>query len=372
VIEQSPHDPPRQPPSPDAARIAGDALPPPPWTRRRFLRGASSVGLSAAGLALLAGCGSRGTPGGSLPADAPLETTTLRIAWPGNVCAAPMGVAEELLRAEGFADVRYLDTGIGRGIQGSLAEGQADLGQQYAPTFITEIDAGRPILMLAGLHAGCLTLFGSDRVRTMQDLKGKTVAVQGLSSPFHVFLATMLGYVGLDPSHDVTWLAASPDESLSLLAAGQIEAYMAGPPFEQELRAKGIGHELVNTSADRPWSQYFCCVLAANRDFVQRHPVAAKRALRAILKATDLCASEPERATRTVVERGQITNYDDSLRSLQQIPYGTWREYDPEDSVRFYALRLREAGLVQNAPDKILAQGTDWRFLNELKRELKG
>ena len=54
------------------------------------------------------------------------------------------------------------------------------------------------------------------------------------------------------------------------------------------------------------------------------------------------------------------------------IPYGKWRQYDPEDTVRFYALRLREAGVIKSSPQKIIAQGTDWRFLNELKKELKG
>ena len=48
-----------------------------------------------------------------------------------------------------------------------------------------------------------------------------------------------------------------------------------------------------------------------------------------------------------------------------------WHNYDPEDAVRFYALRLREAGMIKSSPNKILADGTDWRFWNELKRELK-
>jgi hypothetical protein len=42
------------------------------------------------------------------------------------------------------------------------------------------------------------------------------------------------------------------------------------------------------------------------------------------------------------------------------------------DTVRFYALRLYEDGLIKSTPQKILAQGTDWRFFNELKTELEG
>ena len=66
-------------------------------------------------------------------------------------------------------------------------------------------------------------------------------------------------------------------------------------PQPQELRQKKVGHFVVDTGHDRPWSQYFCCVLTANRDFVSKYPIATKRALRAFLKGADMCAKEPQR-----------------------------------------------------------------------------
>ena len=56
---------------------------------------------------------------------------------------------------------------------------------------------------------------------------------------------------------------------------------------------------------------------------------------------------------------------------VSEIPYEKWREYNPEDSLRFYALRLHDAGLIKSSPNKIIAESTDWSFLSELKRELK-
>jgi NitT/TauT family transport system substrate-binding protein len=100
--------------------------------------------------------------------------------------------------------------------------------------------------------------------------------------------------------------------------------------------------------------------------------VATKRAVRAILKATDLCALAPERAARYLVDRGLTTSYDYAFQSMKEIPYGKWREHDPEDTVRFYALRLHEGRVVRSSRQKIIGQGTDWRFLNELRQELKG
>src|SRR6516225_2655325 len=132
-----------------------------------------------------------------------------------------------------------------------------------------------------------------------------------------------------------------------------------------------IGHVIFNSTVDRPWSEYFCCMLVGNGDYVHKYPVATKRVLRAILKGADLCASEPARVAQRLVDRGFTDRYDYSLDALSSIPYGAWREYDPEDTVRYYALRLHEAGFIKSNPNKIIADNTDWRFLNELKRELK-
>ena len=223
------------------------------------------------------------------------------------------------------------------------------------------------------MHVGCYELFGTSRVRTIRDLKGKTVALaQPLGSTPHLLLATMVAYVGLDPHRDIQWVFHPPAESMQLLAAEQIDAYLAFPPEPQELRLKQIGQVVVNTGTDRPWSQYFCCMMAGRRAFVQQNPHTTKRWLRAVFKASDLCAQEPDRVAQLLVEKGYTPRYDYALQSLQDITYPRWREYDPEDSVRFFALRLHEVGMIKSSPQKLIAQGTDWRFLNELKKELKG
>jgi ABC-type nitrate/sulfonate/bicarbonate transport system substrate-binding protein len=117
---------------------------------------------------------------------------------------------------------------------------------------------------------------------------------------------------------------------------------------------------------------YFCCTVVANKEFVRKHPVATKRAGRAILKADQPCALEPERVGRSIVDRGFTKSYDCAFQAMKDVPDGRWRQYEAEDTVRFYALRLHEAGVIKSNPAKIIAQGTDWRFINELKKELKG
>jgi Uncharacterized protein conserved in bacteria (DUF2062) len=94
-----------------------------------------------------------------------------------------------------------------------------------------------------------------------------------------------------------------------------------------------------------------------NREFVRDHPVATKRFLRAILKANDMCAAEPERTAQRLVDAGFPGRYEYALQTLTELPYARWREFDAEDSLRFYALRLHDAGMIQSSPNKIIAEG---------------
>jgi NitT/TauT family transport system substrate-binding protein len=332
------------------------------WSRREFLRG-----LTLAGTA-----GLLGLPPKPAAAEPPLETTKLRLIKISGICIAPQYVAEDLLQGEGFTEVQYVEAVAGAGVTKALASGEAHLSLGFSAPFIIRADAGDPIVMLAGVHVGCFELFGSERVRAMRDLKGKIVAVEALQSSQHVFLASMVAYVGLNPGKDIHWVTHPRAEAMQLFAEGKIDAYLGFPPDPQHLRGQKIGHVVVNSSVDRPWSQYFCCMAAGNRDFVRKHPVATKRALRAILKATDVCALEPERAAQSIVDKGFTPRYDYALQTMQEVPYNRWREYDPEDTVRFYALRLHEAGMIKSSPQKIIEQSTDWRFFNELEKELKG
>ena len=330
------------------------------WSRRHFLSAAACAGTGA-----LFGLRSE-----AIAAEPPPETTRIRLVEISGICIAPQYVAKDLLKSEGFTDVSYVGVpSTGFEAARAIAAGKGDITISFVAPLVVQIDAGDPIVMIGGVHAGCFVLFGTERVRAVRDLKGKTVGVQAFGSSQHVFLASMMAHVGLDAKKDVNWAMHSPRESMRLLAEGRIDAFLAFPPETQELRARKIGHVILESGKDRPWSQYFCCLVGGNGDFVRKHPVATKRALRAILKASNLCALEPQRAARLIAERGY--DYDYSLETLKDIPYDKWRDYDAEDSVRYYALRLQEAGMIKSSPQKIIAQGTDWRFLNELKRELK-
>jgi NitT/TauT family transport system substrate-binding protein len=237
---------------------------------------------------------------------------------------------------------------------------------------VRRIDAGDAIVALSGIHVGCFQLFGGEHIRSMADFKGRRIGVSLLGSGRHVFAAVMAAHVGLDPKKDIEWVTTPVADSMRLFAEGKIDGFMGYPPEPQELRARKIGRLIVNAGTDRPWSHYFCCMIMGNRDFVHRNPVATKRALRGILKAGSVCELEPDRATRLCAARGYTDTGGYARQALQELPYSRWREYSSPDSVRFNALRMHEAGFVKSSPQKILADGTNWRFVDELKKELKG
>src|SRR5262249_37021392 len=162
-----------------------------------------------------------------------------------------------LLAAEGFTEVQYVAVqsgGKGADLTGSaLVSDQVDLSMQFIGPSILQVDEGDPLVLLAGIQIGCFELFGTDRVRAIRDLKGKTVAAGRLGGSGHTFLASMTAYVGLKPATDITWVDRPDSEIFQLFTEGRADAMLAGPPRAQEARARKLGHVVVNTMTDRPW-----------------------------------------------------------------------------------------------------------------------
>ena len=172
--------------------------------RRHFLKTGFSVAAGLAGAAALV------RARGSVAEEAPPETTSLRLLlWKDYTCLAPIDILDDLLRDEGFADVRYVpgaDSDIG---SDRLASGDADFVQDFAATNIPRIEAGVPAVMLAGVHPACFELFARVPIRSVVDLKGKTIGVSettGAGTDYFL-LKIIAASVGLDPAKDINWIA---------------------------------------------------------------------------------------------------------------------------------------------------------------------
>lgn len=199
--------------------------------RRCFL-----TSLSAAGIASLFNV--RASHGAGEP---PPETTAVRLpkVFPAS-CDAANYIAAELLRAEGFTDVHYVEGEIGVDSTIWIARGDLDFDVNYGPTHIASIEAGVPITVLIGLHSGCLELFANESVRSIMDLKGKRVGVFSTNSSPHVLIRLMAEYVGLDSERDIQWVIGSKEAPMDLFIGGKIDAFLATPPEPQALRDRKI------------------------------------------------------------------------------------------------------------------------------------
>lgn len=309
----------------------------------------------------------------AVASEPPPETKTIRIRQWRPSCWAPMHVAEPLLYEEGFTDVQYVSA-PGPEYPKLLEDAAVDISPEFSALSMYNIEKQNPpVKFLAGLHVGCYALVGSERVNSVRDLKGKTVWAGDLkyNGP-HIFFSAIVSYVGLDPRTDINYAWVKKNEAMELFKNGKIDAFISFPPGPQELMAKNVGHLLLDTNIDKPWSQYFCCMVNGHSDFVKNNPIATKRAIRAIMKANDIVARDPQYALQILQKKGiwkaSETKY--ILQALKEIPYSKWRDYNPEDTIRFYALRLHDVGIINSPPDEFIAKYTDWSFLNSMKDEL--
>ena len=186
-------------------------------------------------------------------AEGALETTSVRLPKIPSICVAPQDIAEELLRAEGFTDFRYVPTG-NTALQ-SVARGDTDFAANFAPVLIAGLEQGVVISVLGPVHVGCFEVFGNEQVRSITDLKGKSVGVEAFGSPTHLFLSVIAGNVGIDPGKDINWITSGSVKPIQLFIEGKIDAFLGFPPEPQDLRARGIGRIILDSTVDRPWSQ---------------------------------------------------------------------------------------------------------------------
>src|SRR6266550_672431 len=178
-------------------------------------------------LATLSSAGAAGLVGAtaSFPQEAPLEITGIRIAKNSTICIAPQYVADDLLRAEGFTDIQYVERAPAI-LSAALGRGEVDFSLHLSAPSIVAIDAGVQLALIAGVHVGCLELFAKEHIRSIRDLKGRKVGVQAWGETPHTFLSTMAAYVGLDSVRDIEWVLSPSVAPMELFIDGKIDAFL--------------------------------------------------------------------------------------------------------------------------------------------------
>ena len=339
-------------------------------SRRSLLRGAAGAGVAATAAVLFPGCGSDSKSG--VAAEGPPETTTVRMNRNPLSCFAAATLAADFMKQEGLTDIQWASLNLPDQFP-AVASGAIDVHMYPAYLAASRIDAGDNIVLLGGIHVGCWQVFGSPQINSLSDFRGKKIATGGPTTPDTVLLAATLASVGLDVRRDVELVNSSFMEGVRRLASGEVDGAWALPPFSTQIRKQNIGHVVVDSVVDRPWSQYYCCMVGVNRTFMTANPIATKRIMRSFMKAADVIAMDPDRGAQTMVNLGMAEqkDYQELVADLRMMPFNVWRRYDPVDTLNYYSLRLRDAGLVNGTPEQVISRGTDFRYLQELRQELK-
>ena len=187
----------------------------------------------------------------AVAAEPPPEVKKIRLVHAPAICLSPQYLAEELLRLEGFSEIQYVDQPMTKSL-GPLEAGQADMTQGAGVDVVAALDAGRAILPLAGIHAGCYELFVNEQIAGIKDLKGKSVAITTDDSTERLFLSSIVAYIGVNP-RDMRWItAASAADAVQTFVDGKADAFFAFAPQGEELRAKQVGRVILNTTTGSP------------------------------------------------------------------------------------------------------------------------
>jgi NitT/TauT family transport system substrate-binding protein len=336
-----------------------------PTGRRAFL-GAAAATVAAA---CIPQGSSIATPGPSL---GPPETTAIRINYQIG-CDPWTWLADDFLKAEGFTDVSVLnDPAV---YVDAVAKGVADLDVAFGIAVVASVDAGQPVIALAGTHTGCFELWARPGINSFRDLRGKRLVVDKrdvLADGYYAMWVGFLASYGVDPSEVQFAEISDPTHTnIDHFLDGRSDAILANVTEGPALRANPNtpGRQIFDMSVDKPWSQYYCCVLVANRDWTRAHPNATRRATRAVLRAIDYGAKDRPRAVAVATEKKIPEDVSLLYEAIKNLNYN-WRDYDPEDTLRYYALRLADVKLLKKTPSQIIAEGTDFAFFRQMQREL--
>lgn len=337
------------------------------FTRREALRWSAAIAATLAGGRLLGpylAPPAFGRQTGPLP---PPETTTIRLGV--LPCDHPVMASESFLQQEGFTRAEILP-----GMQ--LESGRLDIDVGFHVfTIAMLLEAGQRPVVLAPLHPGCVEVWAQPGIRSLQDLRGRRVVVTGRTFANFGYsdIAIALKHAGVDPA-EVNWVVQPDANPVALFLAGQNDAVRVATVAAAALRwnPANRGHVIHNQVMDRPWSQMACCFLVARQEWYRAHPIAAKRAVRAILRSADAQTASRADAVKRLTDRGLFggpANFNNVLYAASMVP-ANWRDLDMERSLRFYAQLLADVGLLKVSVADIL-RTVDRRILEELRAELR-
>jgi NitT/TauT family transport system substrate-binding protein len=261
----------------------------PPISRRAILKTVGAAGVAVSTVAL----GSRVfSPAVAGPAP------KIRLAWTEvAACHSPLGfgVAKGIYSKHNLDMELFYQGASGQTLIQALATGKADAGAGLIGDWLKPLEQGFDVKLFVGSHGGCQRLLASKAsgVKTLADVKGKTIATYGIGAPPQVAFQVTLAKAGIDPETDVTWKAVPFDLVGETVNRGDADLAAHLDPWAWSIEKK-FGFTKIADTQTGVYEGHTCCVLGANGPFLQANKDALRRLAEANIEVHDYTANHPD------------------------------------------------------------------------------
>ena len=306
-----------------------------------------------------------------LPKPSEAEVDSFTFSALPTACFAPIFIGKEegYYATEGFTGI--VDLPMYKSAAESkeaAALGKADWTFVSMVSAIVGLDKFANYKIVAGLHVGCHEIIAQLDITSVNELEGKTVAIPGIGSTQHLVLLSALYGEGVDPEK-VDLVVYPSAEMPALLKAGKIDAAMGWPPIPEICSMEGIGHTILSTTLDPPWSDHMCCVLIAHTPWMEKNPEALRRVIKATYLAAAAVDADPPGMAKVLIDKGYAKNLPATTLALAKIPWLKFKFHHPEETIIYYAEDLYNFGITTHDADWIL-EGCDWSYYEDVLEEM--
>ena len=177
-------------------------------------------------------------------------------------------------------------------------------------------------------------------IADVNGLKGRTVAIPGVSTMQDFILHKALDEAGVDPA-EVNIIVVKPPDMIASLASGQIDAAVVWEPYPTMAVAQNAGRVLITSAKILP--DHPCCMVVVDSKFLKDNPDTVKRFIAAHIKATDyINANKLEAADMAHLWTGQDTSI--TRVAMKNIKYA----YVPSvKAIQSYVDFMKKSGVVK-------------------------
>ncbi|GAC66734.1 ABC transporter substrate-binding protein [Gordonia soli] len=297
-------------------RPAADPDAPTGISRRKLLTGAGIGAVAAAAIGVGVWAGVRGS--GSTA-----NTPTLRLAYGGDTCEAPLFAAHEKgFFAKQGLDVEIVKTATGEDTHPAVGSGKYAAAPGIFFSWLKPIEQGVDVKLVAGLHEGCLRLVVRDDgdITSVNELRGKKIGVSGLSSSALNFFSLDLLDAGIVPSPEakqVEWVVIDNDLLPTALKEKRIDAIAASDPIALLATLGGDAQELTNNRLGANAQQY-CCATALNGKLVRDDPETARKLVTAWAEGSRWVGANIEETAHIEVEKNYVAGKVEQIVPILQ------------------------------------------------------